>query len=99
MSSVERYENFDQFSNWEHNYSKLQKKHKFKNICSFIEKYITIFYEVYKRNKNSNITFSDYRKLMLQNLAKHYNPGMNIFDPGENNSWKKNEKNTKLIIS
>ena len=89
MSSVEQYENFDQFSNWEYHYSKLIKRHKFQNICSFIEYYITIFYDVYKKNKNSNISFSDYRKIMLQKLAKHYNPGMNILDPGEN-SWKKN---------
>ena len=90
MSAVEHYENFDQFSNRKYYNSKMIKENKFKNISSFIEYYITVFYDVYKKNKDSNISFPEYRKLMLQKLREHYNPGMKILDPGEKNRWKNN---------
>ena len=87
MSLEKVYEKFDL---WEHQRSMKLNQYKYQNICSFIENYITVFYEVYKKNKNSNISFTDYRKLMLQKLAEHFNPRMHILDPGENNNLKNN---------
>ena len=84
MSLEKLYEKVDL---WEQ-LSRKEKQYKYKNICSFIEDCIALFYEVYKKNKNSNISFTDYRKLMLRKLAEHFNPRMHIKDPGENNGWK-----------
>ena len=71
MVSKDVFDHFDQFSNLEIQ-SKL-KQYKFKNISSFIETYLAKFYEVYKKNKKTEISFAEYRKLMLKELAIHRN--------------------------
>ena len=67
---------FDQFdhSNLDLKYKK--KQYKFQSISTFIETYLKKYYDVYKRNKEIDISFSDYRKLMLKELAIHRNQNM-----------------------
>ena len=67
---------FDQFdhSNLDLKYKK--KQYKFQSISTFIETYFKKYYDVYKRNKEIDISFSDYRKLMLKELAIHRNQKM-----------------------
>ena len=79
MVSRDCFDQFGHFSKWE-----LQmklKQYKFKSIYSFIETYLNKYYEVYKKNKNSNISYSDYRSLMLKELAIHRNKISKI-EPG-----------------
>ena len=67
---------FDQFdhSNLDLKYKK--KQYKFQSISTFIETYLKKYYDVYKRNKEIDISFFDYRKLMLKELAIHRNQKM-----------------------
>ena len=79
MVSIDCFDQFGQFSKWE-----LQlklKQYKFKSIYSFIETYLKKYYEVYKKNKNTEISYSDYRSLMLKELAMHRNKISKI-EPG-----------------
>ena len=69
MVSLDCFDQFGQFSKWEFQ-SKL-KQYKFKSIYSFIETYLHKYYEVYKKNKKSDISYSDYRSIMLKELAIH----------------------------
>ena len=69
MVSLDSFDQFGQFSKWEFQ-SKL-KQYKFKSIYSFIETYLHKYYEVYKKNKKSDISYSDYRSIMLKELAIH----------------------------
>ena len=71
MVSKDVFDRFDQYSNLEIQVK--LKQYKSQSIASFIETYLNKYYEVYKKNKNSNISFSDYRKLMLKELAMHRN--------------------------
>ena len=71
MVSKDVFDHFDQYSDMEVQ-SKL-KQFKFQSISSFIETYLIKFYETYKKKKNIDISFSDYRKLMLKELASHRN--------------------------
>ena len=62
---------FDQFGQ----YSSLELKNKldrlkFNRINNFIEFSLNKTYKLYKKNKNSNITFMEYRTLMLKELEK-----------------------------
>ena len=69
MASSDIFAHFDIYSKIE---SQLKLKHfKSQREYSFIEEYLRKKYEVYKKNKNSNISFSDYRNLMLQELVKN----------------------------
>ena len=79
MVSIDCFDQFGQFSKWD-----LQlklKQYKFKSIYSFIETYLKKYYEVYKKNKNTEISYSDYRSLMLKELAMHRNKISKI-EPG-----------------
>ena len=79
MVSRDYFDQFGQFSKWE-----LQlrlKQYKFKSIYSFIETYLKKYYEVCKKNKNTDISYSDYRSLMLKELAMHRNKISKI-EPG-----------------
>ena len=71
MVTKDVFDRFDQYSDMEIQVK--LKQFKFKNISSFIETYLTKYYEAYKKNKNTDISFSDYRKLMLKELAIHRN--------------------------
>ena len=71
MVSKDVFDHFDQYSNLEIQFK--YKQFKFQNISSFIETYLNKYYEVYKKNKNTNISFSEYRKIMLKELAIHRN--------------------------
>ena len=71
MVSKDVFDHFDQYSNLEIQFK--NKQFKFQNISSFIETYLNKYYEVYKKNKNTNISFSEYRKIMLKELAIHRN--------------------------
>ncbi len=90
MVSRDYFDQFGHFSKWE-----LQlklKQYKFKSIYSFIETYLNKYYEVYKKNKNIDISYSDYRSLMLKELAIHRN---NISKPGLNVNSFNNLENDK----
>ena len=90
MVSRDGFDQFGQFSKWE-----LQirlKQYKFKSIYSFIETYLNKYYEVYKKNKNTDISYSDYRSLMLKELAMHRNKISKI-EPGPYNICSKNLEN------
>ena len=90
MVSRDAFDQFGQFSKWE-----LQirlKQYKFKSIYSFIETYLNKYYDVYKKNKNSNISYSDYRSLMLKELAIHRNQIIKL-EPGPSYSSTKNLEN------
>lgn len=71
MNTNDGFDQFGQYSNLElqHKLPKL----KFNNINSFIEATIYKNYNLYKKNKKSNITFMDYRALMLKELENHTN--------------------------
>lgn len=65
---------FDQFGQ----YSNLELQHKlpqlkFNSFNSFIEASLNKTYNLYKKNKKSNISFMDYRILMLKEIEKHKN--------------------------
>ena len=69
MASPDVFAHFDIYSKIE---SQLKLKHfKSQRMYSFIEEYLEKKYEVYKKNKNSDISFSDYRNLMLKELVKN----------------------------
>ena len=70
MASEDVIDKLDKFSK---RYQKFKHSQpKFKNMCIFIENCINNFYELYKKNKNPNISFCEYRKLMLRKLSNHY---------------------------
>lgn len=71
MVAIEEFDQFGQYSNLElqHKLGKL----KFNNINNFIEDTLNKTYNIYKKNKRCNITFMDYRKLMIKELEKHNN--------------------------
>ena len=71
MVTKDVFDRFDQYSDMEIQVK--LKQFKFRNISSFIETYLNKYYEAYKKNKNTDISFSDYRKLMLKELAMHRN--------------------------
>ena len=77
MVSNDVFDQFDEFSKKTQKFN--YKQSKFKNTCVFIEDCINNFYEQYKKNKNSSITFTEYRKLMLKKLSNHYH-GINNSD-------------------
>ena len=63
-------------------YSSLELQHKlhrlkFNNIKNFIEASLNKTYDLYKKNKKSNISFMDYRNLMIKELEKHKNKNNN----------------------
>ncbi len=71
MVAIEEFDQFGQYSNLElqHKLGKL----KFNNINNFIENTLNKTYSMYKKNKRSNITFMDYRNLMIKELENHTN--------------------------
>ena len=69
MVSLDYFDQFGQFSKWE--FQLKLKQYKFNSIYSFIETYLHKYYEVYKKNKKSDISYSDYRSIMLKELAIH----------------------------
>ena len=69
MVSLDCFDQFGQFSKWE--FQLKLKQYKFNSIYSFIETYLHKYYEVYKKNKKSGISYSDYRSIMLKELAIH----------------------------
>ena len=71
MVTKDVFDRFDRYSDMEIQVK--LKQFKFQNISSFIETYLKKYYEAYKKNKNTDISFSDYRKLMLKELAIHRN--------------------------
>ena len=90
MVSIDCFDQFGQFSKWD-----LQlklKQYKFKSIYSFIETYLKKYYEVYKKNKNTEISYSDYRSLMLKELAMHRNKISKI-EPGPFKTSSQNLEN------
>ena len=90
MVSIDCFDQFGQFSKWD-----LQlklKQYKFKSIYSFIETYLKKYYEVYKKNKNTEISYSDYRSLMLKELAMHRNKVSKI-EPGPFKTTSQNLEN------
>ena len=69
MASPDVFAQFDMYSKIE---SQLKLKHfKSQRIYSFIEEYLQKKYEDYKKNKNSDISYSEYRNLMLKELVKN----------------------------
>ena len=69
MASPDVFAHFDIYSKIEY---QLKLKHfKSQRMYSFIEEYLEKKYEVYKKNKNSDISFSEYRNLMLKELIKN----------------------------
>ena len=68
MVTIDVFDQFDQYSNYELK-NKLHQL-KFNNINTFIEDSINKTYILYKKNKKSDISFLDYRKLMLKELGK-----------------------------
>ncbi len=79
MVSLDCFDQFGQFSKWD--FQQKLKQYKFQSIYSFIEKYLNKYYEVYKKNKKTDISYSDYRRLMLKKLALH-RMQINRFEPG-----------------
>ena len=71
MVAIEEFDQFGQYSNLELHHKLGQ--HKFSNINNFIEDSLNKIYNIYKKNKKSNITFMDYRNLMLKEFEKRNN--------------------------
>ena len=84
MNTSDGFDQFGQYSNLELQH-KLHKL-KFNNINNFIEASINKNYNLYKKNKKSNITFMDYRSLMLKELEKHTNKKDKKKDSKKNNT-------------
>ena len=96
MASSDVFAHFDIYSKIE---SQLKLKHfKSQREYSFIEEYLRKKYEVYKKNKNSNISFSDYRNLMLQELVKNRKWTANLNHRNGIYDIKANLLNYKYII-
>ena len=68
LGSFERFDQIDQNSNEELK-NKLLKL-KLNNIQSFLESSLKKTYNLYKKNKHSNITFTEYQEQLLQKLEK-----------------------------
>jgi hypothetical protein len=68
MVTIDGFDQFGQYSSLELK-NKLRRL-KFNRINNFIESSLNKTYKLYKKNKNSNITFMDYRTLMLKELEK-----------------------------
>ena len=69
MVNTEGFDQFGQYSNLELQHKLYQLK--FNNINNFIEASLNKTYNLYKKNKKSDITFMDYRTLMLKELERH----------------------------
>ena len=65
----ERIDPFGQFSKWD--FQQKLKQYKFKKLYTFIESCLNRFYKDYKKNKDNNISYSEYRSLMLKKLVLH----------------------------
>ena len=77
MESFDRFDNFDVFSRIEMQ----QKLKSLKNnhLYQFFEENIAKLYEKHKKNKNSNITFKDYKIQFIKNyIKKKRNNGRNM---------------------
>ena len=68
FSSYDRFDQIGQNSSLELK-NKLQKL-KLTNIQSFLEASLKKTYNLYKKNKNSNISFTEYQEQLLQKLEK-----------------------------
>ena len=69
MVTIDEFDQFGQYSNMEFQHKLHQLK--FNNIKDFIEASINKTYDLYKKNKKSNISYLDYRNLMLKELERH----------------------------
>ena len=69
MVTIDGFDQFGQYSNLELQHKLHQLK--FNNLNNFIEASLNKTYTLYKKNKKSNITFMDYRTLMLKELERH----------------------------
>ena len=65
----ERIDPFGQFSKWD--FQQKLKQYKFKKLYTFIESCLNRFYKDYKKNKDNDISYSEYRSLMLKKLVLH----------------------------
>ena len=65
----ERIDPFGQFSKWD--FRQKLKQYKFKKLYTFIESCLKRFYKDYKKNKDNDISYSEYRSLMLKKLVLH----------------------------
>ena len=63
----ERIDPFGQFSKWD--FQQKLKQYKFKKLYTFIESCLNKFYKDYKKNKDNDISYSEYRSLMLKKLV------------------------------
>ena len=63
----ERIDPFGQFSKWD--FRQKLKQYKFKKLYTFIESCLNKFYKDYKKNKDNDISYSEYRSLMLKKLV------------------------------
>ena len=65
---MDSFDKFDQYSylEWQNKLKHL----KISNFHSFLEESIKKFYTLYKKNKNSKITYSDYQTQLLTELEK-----------------------------
>ena len=71
MVTIDGFDQFGQYSNIELQHKLHQLKYN--SLNNFIEASLYKTYDLYKKNKKSNITFMDYRTLMLKELEKHKN--------------------------
>ena len=78
MDPFECFDQFGQYSKW--GFQQKMKQSKFQSIYSFIEECLSKYYEAYKKNKKTDISYSDYRRLMLKKLVLH-NIQIHRFDP------------------
>ena len=90
---MDSFDTFDQYSYLEW---KNKLKHlKFNNFHYFIEVYIKKFYNLYKKNKNSEITYIDYQTQLVKKLEKQFkNKDKKIFS---NESRKNTQVDLKRI--
>ena len=63
----ERIDPFGQFSKWD--FRQKLKQYKFKKLYTFLESCLNKFYKDYKKNKDNDISYSEYRSLMLKKLV------------------------------
>ena len=68
MESLDRFDNFDVYSRIEMQHKLKSLKHNY--IHRFFEENITKFYEIYKKNKKSDISLNEYKIQILKNYLR-----------------------------
>ena len=94
FDSLDRFDQIGQYSSME--LKKKLYKLKLSNIQSFLETSLKNTYNLYKKNKNCNISFAEYQTQLLKKLEKEKKE--KIPQNLENLNWDKNQLLLFLLL-